>query len=147
MDKSTFAFRNRMTRAQIILALGDTLIFVFFAVEGRATHDLPLGSSPVLTVLSVAAPFAIPWFIMAALLGIYRSETIAHPARMLSWTVITWLSGGCIGLIARAMILQRAVIPVFAEVTLGINGALLLGWRLIFSLVSTRVKLGKESND
>jgi len=43
-------------RVQIILALGDTAIFIFFAAAGRASHDLPPGESPVLTLLGVAAP-------------------------------------------------------------------------------------------
>lgn len=116
----------RISRAQVILLVGDALIFVFFAVEGRATHDMPLGSSPILTVLSVAAPFAVPWFILASLLGDYRAETVADPAQALFWTAIAWLSAGSIGLVARAIILQRPMLPLFAVTALGINGAMLM---------------------
>ena len=129
----------RISRAQAILLVGDALIFVFFAAAGRAMHELGLGTSPVLTVLTVAAPFAVPWFILAWVLEAFRPDTIRQPRRMLFTTAFAWLSGGSIGLVARTMIVQRPLLPTFAAAVLGVNGVLLLGWRFIFSLVAARV--------
>jgi hypothetical protein len=131
---------RRISRAQVILLAGDALIFVFFAVEGRATHELGLGASPLLTVLTVAAPFAVPWFILAWVLDAFQPSTIRQPRRMLFATAFAWLCGGSIGLVARTMILQRPLLPAFAAAALGINGVLLLGWRGVFSLVAARAK-------
>jgi hypothetical protein len=128
----------------VILLVGDALIFVFFAVEGRATHELGLGASPLLTVLRVAAPFAVPWFILAWVLDAFQPSTIRQPRRMLFATAFAWLCGGSIGLVARTMILQRPLLPAFAAAALGINGALLLGWRGAFSLVAARVKSNRS---
>src|SRR3972149_9952595 len=109
---------SQLKREQIILALGDVVIFVFFAVQGRSTHEMSLGSNPVLTVLTVAAPFAVPWFILAGLMSVYRAETMAHAGRTLFWTIIAWLSAGSIGLVVRSMILQRPMLPLFAAAAL-----------------------------
>jgi hypothetical protein len=99
---------------------------------------LPFSPSPLITVMAVAAPFAVPWFILAGLLGLFRAETIARPWRMLFWTAIAWLSAGSVGLVTRTLLLQRPLLPAFAEVALGINAAMLLGWHLIVSLVTAR---------
>jgi hypothetical protein len=138
---------NWLKSAPITLAFGDALVFIFFAVEGRATHDMPLGPSPVITVLAVAAPFAVPWFILAGLLGLFRAETIAHLGRTLFWTTIAWPSAGSVGLVTRAMLLQRPLLPAFAEAALGINGAMLLGWHLIISLAAAQGKLRAPSQN
>jgi hypothetical protein len=130
----------RISRAQVILLVGDALIFVFFAVEGRATHEMGLGTSPVLTVLTVAAPFAVPWFILAWVLEAFRPDTFRQPRRMLFTTAFAWLSGGSIGLVARTMVLQRPLLPTFAAAVLGINGVLLLSWRFVYSLVAARAQ-------
>ncbi len=122
--------------ARIILIVGDLLIFIYFAAQGRATHDLPLGSSPLVTILAVAAPFAVPWFILAGLWGAFRLDILARPVRMLLRTAVAWISAGCIGLVARTIILQRPLLPLFAAVALSILGAMLLGWRLVASLVA-----------
>ena len=140
MDKSALFPADRISRGQVVLAVGDALIFLFFALEGRATHEMGLGPSPVLTVLTVAAPFAVPWFILAWVLEAFRPETIRQPRRMLFNTAFAWLSGGSIGLVARTMILQRPLLPAFAAAVMGINGVLLLGWRFIFSLVAARAR-------
>ncbi len=132
-------FLTMLKREQIILALGDAVIFIFFAVQGRATHEIPLGPNPVLTVLIVAAPFAVPWFILAGLMSVYRAETMVHAGRTLFWTFIAWLSAGSIGLVARSLILQRPMLPMFAAAVLGINAALLLGWHLAVCIGVNRV--------
>ncbi len=127
-----------MSLARIVLIAGDALVFLFFAVQGRATHQMSLGDSPIVTALAVAAPFAMSWFIVAALIGAFRPDVISQPGRMLARTIVAWLMAGSIGLVVRAAILQREVALPFAMATLGVVAALLLGWRLAFSLVARR---------
>ena len=132
--------------ARLILIAGDILIFVFFAVQGRATHGIPLGDSPVITTLTIAAPFAVPWFAVAALIGVFRSSTLAHPRRMLSTTGLAWLLAGCIGLLARAAFLQRAIVLPFIITVLGIIGALLITWHGLLSIIHSR-RIGQQAHD
>jgi len=120
----------------LLLVVGDALVFIFFAIQGRTTHGMSLGASPILTAMEVAAPFAMPWFIMAALLGAFRGGTITHPGRMLLTTFAAWVIAGPIGLVVRTLLLQRAQLLSFAAVALGVNGALLLVWRGAFSLIA-----------
>jgi DMSO/TMAO reductase YedYZ heme-binding membrane subunit len=132
--------------ARLILIAGDMLIFVFFAVQGRATHDISLGDLPVATILAVSAPFAVPWFVIAALIGVFRTSTLAHPKRMLSRTGLAWLLAGCIGLLARAALLQRAIVLPFVVTALGIIGALLITWHALLSTVYSRWS-GQQAHD
>ncbi len=132
--------------ARLILIAGDILVFVVFAVQGRATHGIPLGDSPVITTLTIAAPFAVPWFAVAALIGVFRSSTLAHPRRMLSTTGLAWLLAGCIGLLARAAFLQRAIILPFAVTALAIIGAPLITWHSLLSVVYSRW-IGQQAHD
>jgi hypothetical protein len=115
--------------AQLVLAAGDLAVFVFFAVQGRAAHDLPLGASPLLTVFIIAAPFAAPWYVIAALTGAFR---VIEPKRALLRATIAWPIAGAIGLLLRGVMLQRPIPLAFALVALGVNAALLLAWRLVF---------------
>jgi hypothetical protein len=124
--------------ARLVLVAGDTLVFVFFAIQGRATHGLPLDTSPILTVVVIAAPFAVPWFVAAWLMGVYRGDLARRPIPLLTRTAIAWLVAGPIGLLLRAVLLQRAILIPFAMTAIGINAALLLGWHLIYSLVAMR---------
>lgn len=128
----------RSVRAALLLAMGDAAIFVFFAVQGRATHDIPLGGSPLLTVITVAAPFAAPWFVVASLLGVYRPALMIHPKRTVLTTAAAWLVAGALGLVLRSAFLQRALLLPFAVVTIGVNAALLLIWHGAFSAVAAR---------
>jgi hypothetical protein len=120
---------SRALPAQLVLAAGDLAVFVFFAAQGRAAHDLPLGASPLLTALIIAAPFAAPWYVIAGLAGAFR---VIEPKRAWLRAAIAWPIAGSIGLLLRGAILQRPVPLAFALVALGINGALLLAWRLVF---------------
>ncbi len=128
-----------VTPGQVVLVLGDVVAFAVFAVGGTVRHSVSLGPFPIFSVIEIAAPFAVSWFILAWLWGAFRADALYHPAQMLSRVFIAWLSGGCIGLVARTIILDRPLDPDFAPAALGIVGALLLGWRLVASIVATRM--------
>ncbi len=132
------ASTRRSAAIVILLAWGDVLVFAFFAIEGRAIHNLPPDA------LASVAPFAIPWFVVAPLFGVFRSYTARRPAQMLLRTALAWSIAGTIGLVVRAALLQRSIAVTFAIVALGVNGVLLVGWRLVFSLVAAR-QVGQAS--
>jgi len=137
-DITTPTIEKSTGRLLIILALGDAAIFIFFAAAGRTAHDLPPGESPLLTLLGIAAPFAIAWYIVALLVGVYRRTSLDSLRQLLVRTLLAWIIACALGLIARSLLLQRPIIMAFALTTLGINAALLLGWRLIVSFIYTR---------
>jgi len=120
------------------LALGDALVFIVFAVVGRATHEMPLGAAPVETILSVIAPFAAPWFAIAMPARALYIDVKASVRRSLLRAGVILLCAGTIGLVIRAALLQRPIAVAFALVTLGVNGALLLAWRMALALLLRR---------
>jgi len=149
MSRASFTPPSRtagQSPARLILIAGDVLIFVFFAVQGRATHEMPLGASPAITVLTISAPFAAPWFILAPSLGVFRYNTMVRPKRMLLATALAWAIAGSIGLLVRAVILQRALVLPFAVTVLTLVGALLLAWHGLLSIVLSR-RIGQPAHD
>ena len=132
--------------ARLMVMAADVLIFIFFAIQGRATHEMSPGELPVITVLTIMAPFAAPWFAIAGLLGVYRIRTLARPKQMLMATALAWLLAGLIGLVMRAALLQRAIVLPFAAAALGIIGALLIAWHGFFSVVYSR-REGRQAHD
>ncbi len=125
-----------------VLVLGDAAVFAYFTLEGLATHSVTPGLPSLSTVLAVAAPVAVPWFVMAWLVGVYRADVRGRLGPALARTALAWLTGGPIGLLARAMLLHEAIIVVvFALVTLGLNLALLLLWHGIAAVALARYRL------
>jgi hypothetical protein len=121
-------------RAITILALGDAAIFVFFAAVGRFDHGLPFGTNPVVTVLYVAAPFALSWYALAWLASVYAPDTLARPVAQASRTLLAWLAAGGLGLVLRAMLNgQATIVLIFAQVALLTLGTLLLAWHVAFA--------------
>jgi hypothetical protein len=126
-------------RRQLALALGDALLLIVFAAAGRADHGLPFGDNPVLTVLLVAAPFALAWYALAWLAGVYRADGLDRPLEQARRTALAWLAAGGVGLVLRAMLNGQATIIVsFAQVALSLNLALFLAWHLAFSMLAAR---------
>lgn len=128
-----------------LVAAGDLLVFIFFASEGLTTHNLSMGASPILTVLGVAAPFALPWFAAAFLMGVYRQDTNDHLIQMLVRAALAWIVAGVTGLLIRSTLLGRPFIMTFAEVAMGVNAALLLGWRIVFALARTGLRAARAA--
>ena len=149
MSNSPAGPRSRVARpssVRLIVIAADVLIFLFFAIQGRAMHEMSLGELPVVTALAIMAPFAAPLFAVATLLGVYRTRTLAHPKHVLWTTALAWLLAGPIGLVLRAALLQRAVVLPFAAAALGIIGALLIAWHSLFSMAYSR-RAGRQAHD
>jgi hypothetical protein len=115
-------------KPQLILILGDIVIFMFFAFAGRETH-MPGDANLIVNALPTLLTFLIVWFAIAALGRVYRSGVMNKPRSAGLCTLIAWLIAAPIAIIIRALLLGRAVIPVlFMLVTMGLVGALLLLW-------------------
>jgi len=115
-------------KPQLILVIGDILIFVVFTLTGRETHA-PGDTNPLVNALPTLLPFLIIWFTIAALGRVYRSGVISNPRSALLRTLIAWIVAAPIAIIIRAIILSRTAIPwQFVAVTMGLVGTLLLAW-------------------
>ena len=115
-------------KPQLIIILGDVVIFTFFAFTGRETHA-PGDANLIVNALPTLLTFLIVWFVSAAVGRVYRSGVIANSRSAVQHTLIAWIIAAPIAIVMRAFLLSRTAIPwQFVAVTLGLVGALLLAW-------------------
>lgn len=137
-----------------ILLAGDLLALFIFIFIGQLDHETVDQANPILGALPQAASFALPWLVAAALLGAYPSPSSGPTShrgdfpglpRFLARSLNAWLVAAPLGMVLRALLLGRATIPVpFFLVTMGLGGAFLLGWRLIFGVLQGRLKRARS---
>src|SRR5207302_4884684 len=113
----------RATERWPVVASGDAVALVLFAVIGLASHHKGLGAH---SLVRDAVPVLVGWFAAALVFGAYRRPSVAAFAA--SWAVGV---GG--GALVRGMVLGRHVLGAryltFVGVTLGVTLVFLLAWR------------------
>ena len=115
-------------KPQLLLAVGDVVIFMFFAFTGRETHA-PGDVNLIVNALPTLLTFLLAWFAIATVSRVYRSGVITNPRSAMLRTLIAWIIAAPIAIILRAILLQRTAIPwQFVAVTMGLVGALLVLW-------------------
>jgi hypothetical protein len=122
-------YASRMNnRPQLLLVLGDVVIFMFFAFTGRETHA-PGDANLIVNALPTLLTFLSVWFVIAAVGRVYRSGVMTNPKAAVLRTLIAWIVAAPIAIVIRAMLLSRTAIPwQFVAVTMGLVGSLLLLW-------------------
>jgi hypothetical protein len=122
-----------------ILLLGDLLALILFVYIGQRDHETIDPVNPLLGVLILTSEFAIPWLITGWWLGAFNADTQSSKRTFLARSLNTWLVAAPLGILLRALILGRAVIPTaFFIVAVSVGGAGVLGWRLVFAWWWTR---------
>ncbi len=128
----------------IILVIGDIVAFLVFAALGRRSHNVA-GTYEILEVIKTAAPFLLGWFAVSPFSRAYRigpvtaGDTASFSVTgMLRQTAIAWLIAWPVGLLLRALLLQRGIPLSFAIVTLLVNTVILCGWRTAFAWMMAR---------
>jgi hypothetical protein len=125
-------------KPQLLLVLGDVVIFMFFAFTGRETHA-PGDANLIVNALPTLLTFLIVWFAIATLGRVYRSGVMTNPRSAIVHTLTVWIVTAPIAIIIRAILLQRTAIPwQFVAVTMGLVGSLLLLWHGGYAWYRTR---------
>ena len=125
--KLPVAFRS--SRIGILVA-GDVIAFVAWAVLGLASHRM--AGDWLFNVVRVVAPFLIGWFVVAPFTGAYHVTPAQQPGAFLLRSALAWLLGVSLALLLRATLFGSGFVPVFALVTFGVTGLLVLGWRVVY---------------
>lgn len=113
------------------LAVGDVLVFLIFAVLGMRSHSEGV---TVPSVLLVAAPFIVAWFLVSPFVGAFRRGLEVQPRRMVQRTLLSWVAAWPVALLFRGLIRGEVPPLSFALVTLFTNMLLLLLWRWPYAL-------------
>lgn len=121
-----------------LLALGDLVILLVFAVIGLSNHKeaITLGS-----VARTAAPFVVAWFIVAPWLGAFGRSASAASTQTLPFvrrSAVAWVVAWALALLARALVFRDGIAPPFAIIALVFNAVLLLAWRAALSALVWR---------
>jgi hypothetical protein len=153
-DPSTTSVSARRARAGLwpgparrtaVLAIGDAVVFLVFAVVGRESHGEATGLAAPLSVVGTAAPFAMAWFAIAPFVGAFSPMRTATTRGMLGRTELAWLCAWPLAMLLRLIGDAIGSVPLvpgflaFAAVVLVTNALLLGVWRGLFSLASTRL--------
>ncbi len=124
-------------RRVITLAIGDAFVFLVFASIGQNSHGEPLS---IPSIVFVALPFALGWFLVAPFVGAFRGDIVANPRRMANRTIKAWFLSWPVAMAFRWLLVDRtrnttpASFLTFAIVALTINVVILLLWRWPFTL-------------
>ena len=123
---------SRLDRlASIVLLVGDVFVLALFVFLGETDHAIA-DPQPVLRLLVTTGEFALPWLIVAWVLGAYSAGLSARA--LLGRSLNTWLISAPLGVLLRSFVNGSEVIAsLFLVVATCIGGAMLLAWRFIFA--------------
>lgn len=123
------------TPATALLAIGDAVAIVTFAVAGAFSHHPdPLGNPAV--VAEISAPFLVGWAAVAVVAGLYARDAVTSIRTAAIRTVPAAVLGVGVGLALRATPWFRGgVAPTFVLVAVVVTGSLLVGWRLLAAVL------------
>ena len=125
-----------MSRSKLSLYLGDALILLSTTLVGFVTHgETDLSFLP--RFLAVFLPLAVAWFLLAPWFGLFEQE-ISSSSKQLWRPVLAMLFVVPLAVVIRGLILNAAILPVFA-VVLGATAALgIVIWRGLYVFLKIR---------
>lgn len=117
---------------QLALLLGDLATLILFVYIGQRDHEMVNQTQPLLGILKTVAEFAIPWLMVGTVLNAYVLKPRTTVRGHLIDILLAWLIAAPLGVLLRAYVLQRAVIPTsFLTATLVFGSIFILCWRFI----------------
>ena len=123
-------------RRVITLAIGDAIVFLVFASIGQNSHGESLS---IPSIVFIAIPFALGWFLVAPFVGAFRADIVSNPRRMTNRTIQAWFLSWPVAMALRWLLVDRThnttlvSFLTFAFVVLLINLVILLLWRWPFA--------------
>ncbi|MFN4294351.1 MAG: DUF3054 domain-containing protein [Thermoflexales bacterium] len=123
-----------------ILLIGDVLAVAVFVIVGQYFHNMTAMANAALRAVEQIAAIGLPFMLLAWLLSAYPAH---HPAtwtevgRLLLRSILAFIYAAPAGLFIRAWLLgQPTVLLAFASMALLFSALFVLGWRIIFAVVS-----------
>ncbi|KAF8023072.1 hypothetical protein BT93_F0536 [Corymbia citriodora subsp. variegata] len=134
-EKPSSASRLKNWGRVALLAGGDVVALLLFAVIGRFSHGFPVFD---LETLRTADPFVAGWFLGAYFLGGYAGDGRGENglSKAVISTTKSWALGIPLGIAIRVVLSSHIPPYNFILVTMGSTAVLLIGWRtLLYSVL------------
>ncbi len=113
---------------------GDVVVLVVLTIIGFASHST---LDETLRLVVTTAGVLVAWAVVAPWFGAFSAPTITRWSSV--WRVaLAWAIAAPVAGFLRGLILDLVVSPTFILVTIAVNGAALVAWRLVFAAVHQR---------
>ena len=125
--------RHNFPRMPVFLYVGDILVIILFTIIGRESHSMATGIAAVWATLRTAMPFILGWLVVAPWLGGYSPGAWRSLRGAAITTLLVFFPSIILGILLRALFLQRFSPTVFYAVTIAVLLPMLLIWRLLYA--------------
>ena len=121
-----------------IIFIGDTLAILITTLVGFVTHgEGNLSFLP--RFLAAFMPLVIAWFLLAPWLGLFQPEIISNPKQL--WRpVLAMIFAAPLAVVFRGLILNSAILPIFAIVFGATSAFGMVIWRGIYFLLNRKIR-------
>ena len=121
---------------KLILYAGDILAIIITSLIGFATHD-ELKPEFLLRMAAAIIPLTVAWFLLAPWFGLFQPAITSNPKQL--WRrVLAMLFAAPLAVVFRGLILNAAVLPIFA-IVFGATSALgMVIWRGLYFLLNRK---------
>ncbi|WP_225333925.1 DUF3054 domain-containing protein [Halomicrobium urmianum] len=121
------------------LAVGDVGAITLFVVLGQLSHEVGPLANPE-RVVGTLAPFLIGWVVASLVGSLYTRDALQPPVRAASWTLPAWILAVVVAQALRATpFFPGNAALTFALVSIAVGGGLLIGWRVLLAVASSRL--------
>lgn len=124
------------------MLFGDVLAMTAFVVAGLVQHGSRPFANPTTVVVTVA-PFVVAWLAVAPVGGLYTTDAVRSIRRTLVRTVPVWIGTVGLGQAIRVVAFGESTALTFVAVTLVVGGLLVVGWRVLATVLFRREKVAE----
>ena len=126
-----------MARPKQILYVGDTVAILFVTLIGFITHS-ETDLSFLRRFLAAFVPLTAAWFLLAPWFGLFVSDVISNPKQL--WRpLLAMLFAAPLAVVVRGLILNAAILPIFAIVLAVTSAFGLAVWRGLYVFLKIRL--------
>lgn len=113
---------------------GDVVVLIVLTIVGFASHST---LDETVRMIVTTAGVLVAWAIVAPWFGAFSAEAITRWNGV--WRVaLAWAVAAPVAGFLRGLLLDLVVSPTFILVTIAVNGAALVAWRVGFAVVHRR---------
>lgn len=119
-----------------VLIVGDILAILVTTLIGFATHG-ELKSEFLIRMVAAIVPLTVAWFLIAPWLGLFQPGIISNP-KLLWRPVLAMIFAAPLAVVFRGLILNSAILPIFAIVFGATSAFGMVLWRGLFTLLNRK---------